>query len=200
MVDILTSQCILTNFRTGSTSFIKRVAANYQLENQWEFFGADPAFADIARNPDQVKFTERWPYIVNSGNVVFKVMGNQLGWNLDYVEEIYDKCGFYYLYRRDFLEQAKSWCAWLVAKDWDHHYGIEKTYKIDVTQEFFDAQTQILVDNYRFMLDAYARFPGVKVCYEDLFPDDAKRYNRTNEWVTEPKLNVSFDTTLLDKM
>lgn len=194
--------CILTNFRTGSTTFIQGVAHERQLMNCWEFFGdgLKPAVADVAGQPDQVKFTERAPRLFQSNGAVFKVMGNQLGWNLDYVKQIAEQCEMMYLYRRNFLEQAKSWTGWLVAQDWGHIYGKDKTYELDCTQQFFNDQADVLARNYEFMLDAFEIAPGKVHVYEDMFTDDSGRYNRKYDWPFKPVLNNPFDTTRLDDM
>ena len=194
--------CILTNFRTGSTSLIQKLSQDLQLQNLWEYYGKDPAYADVAYQEDQNTFAERWPTVLSSSrsSVIMKVMGNQIGFDLDAVKEMSQHCNMIYLYRKDFLEQAKSWTAWLTAKDWEHHYGKEKEYEIDVTQEYFDAQTKLLVDNYQFMLDSYEIAPGTIMCYEDLFKSNPKRYARKNNWVNEPVLNTPFNTKQFEEL
>lgn len=194
--------CILTNYRTGSTSFIRGFADQNKLVNKWEVFNATIPYAENVYKPEHVQFQRILPQITHSSRgVAFKVMGDQLGWDENYFDQlIVAGCTPIYLYRRDFAAQAKSWTSWLVSEDWNHHYGQDRTYKIDCGQDYFDAQTEVLVKNYEFMYDMANKYPGRMVCYEELFTNNPRPYNRKYDWTFEPVMNHTFDTGKFDEL
>ena len=60
-----------------------------------------------------------------------------------------------YLYRRDFDAQAKSWIAWNLSDDHEHHWGEEKEFSINATQPVADVYSNQLIENYKFMKTIY---------------------------------------------
>lgn len=90
---------------------------------------------------------------------------------------------FIYLYRRDFEAQARSWIAWNIAGDHDHHWGEMKEYNIDITQQVADRYIQELIDNYQSMNYAFKKYPGTVYCLED-FPVKTP-YDRKYNWINK---------------
>ena len=109
---------------------------------------------------------------------------------LDKIATICDE--FIYLYRRDFEAQAKSWIAWHVSGDHEHHWGEMKEYDISITQKDADVYIQQLIDNYHSMKYAYKKYPGRVYCLED-FPIKTP-YDRKYNWLNDikiPEFNVN---------
>ena len=97
----------------------------------------------------------------------------------------------------DFETQARSWSAWLQSRDHNHHYGKLKQYDIEVDQQYFDQQTEILENNYKFLEQVYVKYPGTVYCLEEF--TNQKPYDREYNWVNPIKLNSMYSTELLNQ-
>lgn len=194
------SVCLVCNYRVGSTNTVK--AGRPGMTNGWELFGDVrkilPTKDNILLN--DLKHVPALLDRIRKRPTFFKLMGDQILWDPAIMDQIAEVCDIEYLYRRNFAAQAYSWTAWLKspANSHGHHYGETKTYQIEATQDFFDDQTDVLVANYKFLIDTYKRYPGPIKALED-FPTH-KPYNREYKWVNKPVLNVPFDTTILDTL
>lgn len=195
-----TNICLLCNYRVGSTNTVKDIVARSGATNRWEVFGDARKIYPTADNIEQGKSDHIQPVLdsLKNGNNVFKLMGDQINWNLEVIDQIAENSVFVYLFRQDFEAQVKSWVAWLVTYDHNHHYGETRNYDVDVTQEFFDAQARILKANNKFLEHVYARYPGQITCLEN-FPVQ-KPYNRSYDWKFQPEMNVMYDTNRLKEL
>ena len=127
--------CVLTNYRTGSTFFIQETFLTNRIAptGDWEYFNDDRDF-DFALN--QLKIPNK---------LVFKMMPDHIDHSPVKLSKIATVCDeFMYLYRRDFDAQAKSWIAWNVSGDHEHHWGEMKEYDIQISQADADVYIQQL--------------------------------------------------------
>lgn len=167
--------CVLTNYRTGSTFFIRETFLSNRIMpmEEWEHFNnKEKSFDQLLREvKDRKKF-------------VFKLMPDQIDFDPKKYQKILDECDeVVYLYRKDFVAQAKGWIAWNIAGDHDHHYGDVKQYDVKVTQDLANWYIDELIGNYKFMKQAFKEKPGSVYCLED-FPIQvpyARLYNWQNE-------------------
>lgn len=192
--------CLVCNYRVGSTSKIKELAKTHRLSNRWEIFGDSrkiyPEYKNIKKcNNNHVQKTLDK---LKGGNTIFKLMGDQINFDLTVIEQLAKFCDFQYLYRKDFESQAKSWTAWLLSKNHNHHYGNKKTFHIDTDQRYFDEQTSILKENYLFFESVFKAFPGEISSLEQF--DKKRPYDREYTWNFEPTMNIVYDTTNLEKL
>ena len=175
--------CIICNYRTGSTFFIRETFLGNRINptGNWEYFN------------DNRDFNFALEQLTIPSKFVFKLMPDHIDHSLVKLDKLSTICDeFMYLYRRDFEAQARSWIAWNMAGDHEHHYGKVKEYNIDVTQEVADRYTQQLIDNYKSMRYAYQKYPGKVYCLEDFsvkIPYD-RRYIWKNE-ISIPSFNVN---------
>jgi hypothetical protein len=169
--------CVLTNYRTGSTFFIRETFLENRLmpmEN-WEHFNTNKQF-DFLVN----ELHERSAF-------VFKLMPDQINLDKEKYHTVLSECDeIVYLFRRDFKAQARGWIAWNLSGDHEHHYGEIKKYDINVTQEIADYYSKELIDNYKFMNYSFKRYPGSVYCLED-FPIQVP-YSRIYNWQTNIKI------------
>lgn len=192
---------IVCNYRVGSTNIVRNMAAKEKLPNRWEIFNDCRGFlatAENLREKNDNSHIDRIMRQIEQCPCVFKVMGDQLLWDMQHIHRLAKCTEFVYLYRRDWQAQVKSWVAWIDAGDRGHRYGKVKEYHIDVTQEFFDDQAHILKRNYEFMEQVFAAYPGDKMCLED-FPVQ-KPYDRRYTWSRIFREDVTYDTKRLDRM
>ena len=169
--------CVLSNYRTGSTFFIRETFLTNRIMpmGNWEHFNTNQNFNFLVQQ------------LAIRNAFVFKLMPDQIDWHKDRFKTIIDECDqIIYLYRRDFTAQAKGWIAWNMAGDHDHHYGELKTYNIDVTQEIADKYIKQLQDNYSFMNYAFKKYGGEVYCMED-FPHQIP-YSRKYNWKNDIKI------------
>lgn len=174
--------CVLTNYRTGSTFFIRETFLTNRIMpmGNWEHFNSEQDFNFLL---DQCR--QRTAF-------VFKLMPDQIQYSQEKYNDILGECDeIVYLYRRDFEAQAKGWVAWNVVGDHDHHYGEMKMYNVKTTQQEANKYIQQLIDNYKFMNESFKKFPGNVYCVED-FPIQIP-YARLYNW--EANIEIpSFNT------
>ena len=166
--------CVLTNYRTGSTFFIRETFLSNRIMpmGDWEHFNNNKSFEFLL---DELK--QRTAF-------VFKLMPDQIQLDEAKYNDILGECDeVVYLYRRDFEAQARGWIAWNMAGDHDHHYGELKRYDIKITQEVADKYCQELIDNYKFMNKSFKKFLGNVYCLEDL-PIQVP-YSRIYNWQSQ---------------
>jgi len=114
-------------------------------------------------------------------------MPDQIDHSLTGIKLIEDRCDeLIYLYRRNFVSQASSWIAWNLTGDHDHHWGENRTYEVEPTQEIADKYTNQLLENYQSMKYIYNQYPGRVFCLED-FPNQYP-YNRNYKWQSKVKI------------
>lgn len=168
--------CLLTNYRTASTYFIRETFFTNKIPptGNWEHFNN--------RN-----FLKAYKELKPVNKFIFKLMPDQIDHAYEKFEAINTLCDeIVYLYRRDFEAQAKSWIAWNLSGDHDHHWGDEKQFSINATQPIADMYSNQLIENYNFIRNMYKKYPGPVYCMED-FPVN-KPYNRTYNWLSEIKI------------
>lgn len=174
--------CVLTNYRTGSTFFIRETFLTNRIMpmGNWEHFNSDKPFKVLLNQLQQ-----RTAFVL-------KLMPDQIQLDESKYHDLLGQCDeIVYLYRRDFEAQARGWIAWNIAGDHEHHYGEHKLYDIKVTQEQADMYSQQLIDNYKFMNYSFKKFPGNVYCLED-FPIQVP-YSRIYNWqsdITIPDFNT----------
>lgn len=174
--------CVLTNYRTGSTFFIRETFLTNRIMpmGEWEHFSTNDTFKQSLNQLNQ------------RSAFVFKLMPDQIQLDQSKYNDILGECDeIVYLYRRDFEAQARGWIAWNISGDHEHHYGEHKLYNIQVNQELADKYSQQLIDNYKFMNKSFKKFPGTVYCLED-FPIQIP-YSRVYNWqseITIPNFNT----------
>ena len=175
--------CVLTNYRTGSTFFIRETFLTNRIMpmGDWEHFN----------NTDK-DFNELLYELTQRNAFVFKLMPDQIQLDKAKYNDILGQCDeIVYLYRRDFEAQAKGWIAWNISGDHEHHYGEYKKYDIKLSQQQADKYINQLIDNYMFMKQSFKKFPGAVYCLED-FPIQLP-YTRIYNWqcdITIPNFNT----------
>jgi len=192
--------CLLCNYRVGSTNTVKGLQAQGYGNNRWEVFGDARKIYPTADNINQGHSSHIQPIVesLKQGRNVYKLMGDQINFDMNVIEQLAETSRFAYLFREDFEAQVKSWVAWLTTGDHNHHYGENRNYNVDVTQEFFDAQADVLKRNYEFLEEVFKKYPGDILCLEN-FPTK-RPYNRSYTWSFEPAMNVTYDTNKLKSL
>lgn len=169
--------CLVTNYRTGSTFFIRETFKVNKIPptENWEHFNSKRTFA------------QNFNLLQRSQSFIFKLMPDQIDHSLTGIKLIEDRCDeLIYLYRRNFVSQASSWIAWNLTGDHDHHWGENRTYEVEPTQEIADKYTNQLLENYQSMKYIYNQYPGRVFCLED-FPNQYP-YNRNYKWQSKVKI------------
>jgi hypothetical protein len=174
--------CLLTNYRTGSTFFIRETFLTNRIlpTEEWEHFNTDKSFEESLQ------------ILKDRDEFVFKIMPDQIDLDKTKLKKVLNECDeVIYLYRRDFEAQARGWIAWNLSGDHEHHWGESKTYHIKVTQDLADWYANELIDNYKFMNYAFKKRSGPVYVLED-FPIQIP-YSRIYNWeknVTIPDFNT----------
>lgn len=174
--------CVLTNYRTGSTFFIRETFLTNRIlpTEEWEHFNTKQTFEQSLQD------------LKDRDQFVFKLMPDQIDLDKTKLKKVFDECDeIIYLYRRNFEAQARGWIAWNLSGDHEHHWGESKTYQIKVTQDLADWYSNELMDNYKFMSYAFKTRSGPVHVLED-FPIQVP-YSRMYKWennVTIPDFNT----------
>jgi hypothetical protein len=174
--------CLVTNYRTGSTFFIRETFKVNKIPPtpNWEHFNSTKSF------------NESFNLLRKGPSFIFKLMPDQIDHSVSGIKQIANRCDeMVYLYRRDFVAQASSWVAWNLTGDHEHHWGEDRMYEVEPTQEIADKYTNQLLENYQSMKYIYNQYPGKVFCLED-FPNQYP-YNRNYKWMSKvsiPKYNV----------
>lgn len=167
-VDEQFSKCLLvTNYRTGSTSFCIQNKAEH-IFNNFEILKnttVEHACEKIQRQPASIS----------------KIMPDQFDHDISKFEKLHEHItDLVYLYRKDFTAQCKSWIAWNFSSDHLFHYGGTRTYHIDCTQQQAEPYIDQLLENYNTIKKLYKLYPGPVYAYEDI--QNNKPYNRVYNW------------------
>lgn len=168
--------CLLTNYRTASTYFIRETFYTNKIPptGNWEHF-------------NQRNFLTAYKELKPINKFILKLMPDQIDHSYEKFEALNNICdNIVFLYRRDFEAQAKSWIAWNLSDDHEHHWGEERQFNINVTQAVADMYTNQLIENYQFINKIYKKYPGSVYCMED-FPIQ-RPYNRKYNWLNEIKI------------
>ena len=125
------SVCIVTNYRTASTSFTLIKADEYGLPYKGELFsherpyriGAVPRLGELKHIPRQEKIEMTKEELIideikNGTECCFKLMPLQIENELNTEQLLKSVDKIYYLYRRDFKSQCLSWIAARALGDW----------------------------------------------------------------------------------
>lgn len=130
--------CVVTNFRTGSTSFTLIKSDIYKLPYKAELFshekpsslGSIPSRGELVANMRALKYAD---LIQSDANLLHELKRNQACFKImpshfknerkDHTsimhEVLQNVDKIYYLYRRDFIAQVKSWIAVRLYGDFD---------------------------------------------------------------------------------
>lgn len=221
--------CIVTNFRTGSSSFTLLKSEEYglpykaemlsherayglgEVQPRWKLKREKYSFEDRCEMTSAVKYLEQ---LEKGVPCCFKIMPSHLieDDGHEMLRKIVKACDkVYYLYRRDFKAQVRSWVAARATGDWgatgfkrrspnltierlrEVHLGllgkgetVVKNVKVKNNGEAFWARYNQLLKNYLVMADLYKEVPGELVCMEDYFSEDKYNpYNRKIIWDEE---------------
>jgi hypothetical protein len=177
IIDQQLSKCmVITNYRTGSTSFTEENSRAQALYNRYEFINNAPSLQSIEN------------ILKKSGRFLFKLMPDQIGYNSDIIKRLKVYCNeIIYLYRKDYKQQVKSWIAWNESGDHAYHYGNKfKTYNIDVSQKDADKYADTIYKNNEALKEFYDLYPGSVYAYEDIH--DNNPYTRQYNWKTMPTI------------
>jgi hypothetical protein len=235
---------IVTNFRAGSTAFTLLKAQEYNLPFKGELFSHERPHSlgeakatwelnqlGIFGKEKRKEFASDEKFIEQLENgepCCFKYMPYQLHQqdkNIDRLMNSVDK--IYYLYRRDFMAQCKSWIAVRQQGDFggtgfisgpqiskaqfeesqrEKHLGLlgktEEPVKhhIEINPEGLYATRLVkqLTNNYEYMAKLYKKYPGELVCMEDFFENrPEEKYNRIVTFERDPILPEGFDVEKL---
>ena len=169
---------IITNYRVGSTYFIRKNAEHHGVTCGFEYV-------------NDHGYSKALHFCKNTPNWIIKVMPDQLKHNIKIYETIIqytDK--IVYLYRQNFTAQAKSWIAMNKLGDWgetrQHPNDRPLHHNVNVDQNFCDKWTKILIDNYNSIQQIYKRYPGDIHCFEDF--TTYLPYKRIYNWNYEPRI------------
>ena len=192
---------ILTNFRTGSTSFTLKKSEEYRLPYKGELFSHERPHP-IGKLPAKQTIVAQYGYssyawvdtYLSRWNLFQELQaGNQACYKMEVRHSgSFDKTGFITNNSDEAIRQPQLHLGTL---------GDGETYQntIDPNDPIFvssrtNVETRHLVTqidrNYQAMGLMYKKVPGVLVCYEDYFSGDLyKPYNREIKWTSEPQID-----------
>jgi len=174
----LNKTCVITNYRTGSTSFVRDNAQKRKMLNYFELLEQ----YDIERAELRL--------IHGPSRFIFKVMPDQFDNDIAQLERLTQWCTeIVYLYRKDFGAQCRSWIAMQHLQDWNvkpqgESNWIEHT--IDINQQFADEHTEVIRSNNDALQTLYKKYPGKVYAYEDIQDNDP--YRRKYNWIYTPHI------------
>ncbi len=209
---------IITNFRTGSTSFTLLKSEQYKLPYKAELFahnrpeplGRAKSAYQINENykhwsPEEKAAATSEEFFIQqleAGHACcFKVMPNQIKSDDSMARILNQVDKVYYLYRRDFLAQLKSWITVRQKGDFGgtgfingkNTRGVEKMKELhlakhgvgETVKHHIDIAEDIkrnpslrthnlckgLIENYERMAEIMKKHPGELICMEDYFKE-----------------------------
>lgn len=187
--------CVLTNYRSGSSSFCTAIGNTNKTFMLGEYFNP------VSYNGTGFTIDKALRNLYSMNRYVLKLMPDHLRYNkelLDTVLSHVDKV--IYLYRRDFVAQVKSFLAANSTKS----FGVTGYKELDQSPEtsiikvpelsdtFIQENISTLKNNYLVMSECFKKFPGEVFCLED-FPKQ-NPYRTTIIWKKEvtdiPKFDV----------
>ncbi len=200
------SFCVISNYRCGTSTFTMQLAEKHGVPYCGEIFNKGKPFpiGNAVRNaPHGVKLEQ----VRQGAHGAFKIFPNQT--NYDMLKEMMlaaDKT--YYLYRRDFQAQVRSWVGMNQIGDYGNNgfikdpnrklsgingeYGETVRHSINANQSTVNIKARDLKQNWEIIRKLYKELPQFEVvCYEDYFRkiNDWKPYNRQYKWLNK---NLNF--------
>lgn len=178
--------CVVTNYRSGSSSFCTALSDFNKLPNLGEYFN----LASYDGTGFTIDKALRNLYSMNK--YVLKIMPGHLRHNPELLNNVLSHADkVIYLYRRNFVAQVKS----LLAADSTNSFCVNGYKEYDQSPEnsiikvpelsnsFIQKHIDILKNNYLVMADCLKKFPGEVFCLED-FPKQ-NPYRTTILWTKE---------------
>jgi hypothetical protein len=171
----LNKTCVITNYRTGSTSFVRDNAQKRKMLNYFELLEQ----YDIERAELRL--------IHGPSRFIFKVMPDQFDNDIAQLERLTQWCTeIVYLYRKDFGAQCRSWIAMQHLQDWNvKPQNTQPVHQIvDIDQAFADKHSLTIRSNNDQLTRIHKHLPAPVYAYEDI--QDNNPYSRTYDWTYEP--------------
>jgi len=192
--------CIITNYRTGSSSFITTISDLNKNPSLGEYF------SKVSYDGRGFTIDKAFRNVLSKPRYIVKVMPDHLRYNIELLTTIITNSDrIIYLYRRDFVSQVKSFLA---AKS-TNSYSVTGYKELDQTPEnsivkvpvlsteFIQEATHILINNYLAMAECYRLFPGDIYCLEDFANQNP--YKKQNIWAQELPYITPYDVEGLFK-
>jgi len=186
--------CILTNYRTGSSSLCTALSNTNKIPMLGEYFNP------VTFNGTGFTMDKALRNITSMNKYILKVMPDHLRYDPELLTTVLAHADrVIYLYRRDFNAQVRSFLAANSTKS----FGITGYKELDQTPEtsivnvpelsedFVHRNITILKNNYLTMAKCFKKFPGEVFCLED-FPKQ-NPYRSTIIWKKEVTDIPSFD-------
>lgn len=236
------SICVVSNYRTASTNFTMKLSLEYDLPYAGEAFSHERPFRvgnqlkgwdDSGLNDLREKGWTHWECknysddtlieeIKGGAEVCFKLMPTHIQTHEKRVELLEACDEVYYLYRKDYLAQLKSWVAMRCTGDWSNNGFIRTTldepsmkyfweshhgeitglgptvhHDIDADQCFVDQMHSEIWPGYEMQRALWKEVPGEVYAMEDYYTGALYiPYNRTYNWINEDSIVwPSYDTT-----
>lgn len=175
---------VITNYRTGSTNFVHAMAERHKLPMYGEI--CLPKWRVGNEGTEQGKIKK----LAQGAKGVYKIMPDQIK-NSKLADWIAVSDKIYYLYRRDFNAQVRSWIGVTQSGSWRKNgfvngktphtgeYGKTEEFKVKVLPTNVKSCVNRLRKNYLSMAKSYKTSPGELVAYEDFYKDENyKPYNK----------------------
>jgi LPS sulfotransferase NodH len=192
--------CIFTNYRTGS-SFLNSRIANV---NRVAALGEKFSYYGTSNNPDI--FEKCFRDLTSTPRFAIKLMADHLNFDHDKIEQVLNSVDkIIYLYRKDFVAQAKSYIASASTNTYTvngfKEYGQTPENSIitidALSHEQIDTYVNVLKENYLTMSYFYKKIPGELRCLENF--EIKKPYKKTIIWKDEEPIIPDFDVESLFK-
>lgn len=182
---------VCTNYRSGSTSFCEEYIKQNKIPRTrvlGECFG----------QLDDIPYMKIFNNLCSYDKFFFKFMPSHVYFDMDKSREILSKADLIiYLYRKDFIKQAKSFIS---ASRTGSFYAGGDSYTVvkvpSVDESYVKKVTTTLKKNYEYMAKLRCEFPGPVYCYEDI--NSNRPYNKSTIWTNEPDIK-SFNVEALFK-
>lgn len=178
--------CIITNYRTGSSSFITTISDLNKNPSMGEYF------SKVSYDGKGFTIDKAFRNLLSMPRYTVKVMPNQLRYDMELLTKVITSSDrIIYLYRRDFVSQVKSFLA---AKS-TNSYSVTGYKELDqspensiinvplLSNDFINEATDILKNNYITMSECYNLFPGDIYCLEDF--ENQNPYKKQIVWSQE---------------
>jgi hypothetical protein len=192
--------CIITNYRTGSSSLLTTIAGLNKYPSLGEYFNT------VSYDGTGFTIDKAFRNITSMPRYIIKVMPDHLRYNMDLLTKVMS-CSdrVIYLYRRDFVSQVKSFIA---AKS-TNSYSVTGYKELDqtpessivnvpvLTNEFIQEATNILTNNYLAMAECCKLFPGDVYCLEDF--KNQNPYKKHINWSQNLPYIEPYDVDILFK-
>lgn len=188
--------CILTNYRSGSSSFCTALVNTNKKPGLGEYFN------QVSYDGTGFTICKALRNLYSMNRYVLKLMPDHLRYDTELLDTVLSHADrIVYLYRRDFTAQVKSFLAARSTMS----FGITGYKELDqlpetsivkvpeLSDNFVNESISILKNNYLVMAECYNKFPGEVFCLEDFSKQNP--YRTTILWKKEvtdiPKFDVS---------